>query len=168
MLELIWGSLNIGIFIYFLYICLKSAKNLHEKLGGFASLIFIFGLLAYMPNPNDENTNNKTFNSSNEIEKFSGDSYIIEKKLLESITSEIKLIIKLGENKNGEKLLTAQTSRNGFISGINWNVKNIIVEKSPTENKYFYNVYGLFEWNLLGLKLYSESKNFKGELNSKK
>ena len=71
-----------------------------------------------------------------------------------------------GENEN--KLISAQTNRSGFVIGTNWNVENVSIEKSKTDNKCFYNVSGTLEWKILGLKIYSESKYFKGEVELKK
>ncbi len=43
----------------------------------------------------------------------------------------------------------------------NWKTKNIRFEKSTIENKFIYNVTEILEWETLGLKLYTESKEFK-------
>jgi hypothetical protein len=173
MVEVIWGILNIGILIYFVIICLKSTKIIREKLGVFAVLIFVFGLLSFVGKPNDENPKIKIFDLQDQIKeaklnRFVGNTYSIEKKLEDNLMSQIELSIKFGENGNEKKLLTAYTNRSGFVSGTNWKTEMVNIQKSKTENKCYYNISGTLEWRLLGLKVYSEPKDFEGEMELKK
>jgi hypothetical protein len=173
MVELIWGILNITILIYFIIICFKSTKIIREKLGAFAVLIFVFGLLSFIGAPNDENPKIKIFDLQNQtkeakLNRFKGNTYLLRRKLDDNLMTKIELSISFGENENGKNLLTAYTSRTGFVSGTNWKTENISVEKSKTENKCFYNISGILEWRLLGLKIYSEPKDFDGEVELKK
>jgi hypothetical protein len=169
MLELIWGLLNIAILIYFVIICFKSTKVIKEKLGIFASLIFVLGLLSFIVKPSDEESKSKIFDLQNPTIKqnmFKENTFSTRIILEENLTTSIEMSIMFGENKN--KLISAQTNRSGFVSGTNWNVENVTIEKSKTDNKCFYNVSGRLEWKILGLKIYSESKYFKGEAELKK
>lgn len=166
MLELIWGLLNIVIFIYFIIVCLKSIKIVREKIGVFASIIFVFGLLSFMAKPNEKTNETKTFNLQNEQivkNKFTGNTFSKKIKLEDNLTSEITLSIKFGENENDLKLLTAYAIRSGFVSGTNLKVDNVIIEKSEKLNNYHYIVSGILEWRILGFEIYSESKDFEGE-----
>ena len=65
MLELIWGLINIAILIYFVIICFKSTKVIKEKLGIFASLIFVLGLLSFIAKPSDEESKSEIFDLQN-------------------------------------------------------------------------------------------------------
>lgn len=173
MLALLWGILNITVIVYFLIICIKSTKIISEKLGALASLIFVFGLLSFSSNPTDEPSKTKVFElerqANNEKPKvFNGNTYNIRKSLEDNLVSKIELAVTFGENENGKKRLTAYSYRNGFVCGTNWKTSMIMVEKSKTENKCFYNLSGIIEWRLLGLTLYSEPKHFKGALELKK
>jgi len=162
MIELIWSLLNIVIFIYFVIICFKATKIIRDKLGVFAALLFVFGLLSFIVRPNDEKFISKTFDL-NEHGKLEGDNYSRELKLEDNLTTEIRLYIAFREDERVKKLISAQTHRSGFVSGTNWNVEMINVEKLKEENNYFYHVRGVLEWNILGMKIYSEPKNFKGK-----
>jgi hypothetical protein len=169
MLELIWGLINIAILIYFVIICFKSTKVIKEKLGIFASLIFVLGLLSFIAKPSDEESKSEIFDLQNPTIKqntFKGNTFSTRIILEENLTTTIGMSIMFGENEN--KLISAQTNRSGFVSGTNWNVENVSIEKSKTDNKCFYNVSGTLEWKILGLKIYSESKYFKGEVELKK
>lgn len=59
MFELIWGILNGFLLIYFIVICFKSVKTVKEKLGIFATFIFVIGLLSFISKPNKKNLADK-------------------------------------------------------------------------------------------------------------
>ena len=169
MLELIWGLLNIAFLIYFAMICFKSTKVIKEKLGVLASLIFVLVLLSFTAKPSDEESKSKIFdlqNTTNKQNTLKGNTFLTRIILEEKLTSTIGMFIIFGENEN--KLISAQTNRSGFVSGTNWNVENVSIEKSKTDNKCFYSVSGTLDWKILGLKIYSESKYFKGVAELKK
>ena len=172
MLELIWGILNIAILIYFIIICFKATKIIRENIGKMASVIFVLGLLSFIGKSTEENTKTKSFNlqSINEtIEKnnFNGNTYSREKQLDNNLISNINISILFGENKNEKKLLNANVNRTGFVSGTDWKTKNINVSKLK-RNTYQYNITGTIDWRILGIKLYTELKEFEGTIELKK
>ena len=172
MLELFWGILNLAILIYFIIICFKIIKIVYENLGRIATLIFVIGLMSFISKPNDDENKVKSFDLQNENKEvisnnFTGD--ISSKKIVleENLTTKIEFYIQYGE-KNGEnKLLNAQTSRNGFVSGIDWKTKSIEIEKI-NNNSCKYNVIGLKDWKIFGIKIYTELKVFDGTFELKK
>ncbi len=173
MLELIWGILNITVLVYFIIICFKSTKIIREKLGILASLIFVFGLLSFISRPNDENSKANVFELENQTRKakpkaFNENTYFISKTLEDNLMSKIELSVKYGENEKGKKLLTAFIDRSGFVSGTSWKTEMVSVEKSIIKNKCLYRISGTLEWRLLGLKIYSQPKDFNGEMELKK
>lgn len=165
MIQLIWVVLNLVILIYFIIICFKSTRIIREKLGLLAAFVFVLGLLSLMDTPNNEQESPKIFDLQNQTEAdlFKGNTRLIESKLEENLATEIQLTIKVEENKNGRKPLTASTNRSGLVMGTSWKTQMITVNRSETENKYFYDVSGILEWKLMGLKMYSQRKDFKGE-----
>lgn len=165
MIQLIWAVLNLVILIYFIIICFKSTRVIREKLGVLAAFVFILGLLSLIGTPNNEHETQKIFDLQNkaEADPFKGNTRLIESKLEDNLTTEIQLTIKVEENKNERKPLTAFTNRSGFVMGTSWKTEMITVNHSETENKYFYEVFGTLEWKLMGLKMYSQRKKFKGE-----
>src|SRR5258705_4897776 len=54
MFYLLWMILNIVLFVFFIITCFRATKLIREKLGAFAAVIFVFGLLSFMRHPNDE------------------------------------------------------------------------------------------------------------------
>lgn len=170
MIEIIWGILNVIVIIYFIIICFKSVRAVRDKLGALASLIFALGLLSFIGKSNEENQGTKTFNLQEENvdpNKFDGNTYLRQLILENKLATNIELGVKFGENGAGKKLLSAYTTRTGFVSGTNWVPQMVSVDKSDKSGKsgkYNYYVTGTFEWRILGIKLYSENKNFEGEI----
>ena len=171
MFELIWGIFNGFLLIYFIVICFKSVKIIKEKIGVFASLIFVIGLLSFMSKPNEKNLADKNIdflNQSNPKKAFDGNSFFQEIKLEDNLTSDIGLSILVGEKENELIILNANCSRAGFISGTNWNVENIDIDKEKDKNYCNYIVNGIMEWKILGITIYSEHKLFNGKAILKK
>ena len=173
MFELIWGIFNVFIFIYFIIICFKSVKFIKEKIGVLASLIFVIGLLSFISKPNEKNLADKNIdflNQTNPKKAFNGNSFFQEISLEDNLASKIRLSILVGEKETENELtiLNANCSRSGFISGTNWNVENIDVDKQSDKNYCAYNVRGIMEWKILGITLFSEHKTFTGNAILKK
>lgn len=55
MVYLIWGLLNLGLVIYFLVLCFKATKLVREKIGLFAAVFFVLGLLTFIVQPVKDN-----------------------------------------------------------------------------------------------------------------
>ncbi len=165
MFELIWGILNGFLLIYFLIICFKSVRIVKEKLGVFASLIFVVGLLSFITKPDKKNLADKNIdvlNQTNPKKAFNGNSFFREIILEDNLTSEIGLSVLVGENEPNLIILNANCYRSGFISGTNWNVENIKIDNEKNKKYCTYLITGIMEWKILGITIYSEHKSFNG------
>jgi hypothetical protein len=165
MFELIWGILNGFILIYFIVICFKSVRIVKEKLGILASFIFVIGLLSFISKPDKKNLTDKNIdflNQTNPKKAFNGNSFFREITLEDNLTSKIGLSILFGENEPDLIILNANCYRSGFISGTNWNVENIEIDKEKNKKYCTYWVRGIMEWKILGITIYSEQKSFNG------
>ena len=172
MLELLWGTFNIAVLIYFIIICFKATKIIRENMGGLAAFIFVFGLLSFISKPSEDTSQNKVFNLENETtkiehNKFNGNTYSREKILEDKLTTDIRIFISFGQNTSEKKILYAKVYRNGFVSGTDWKTTNIYVSKLEKDN-YEYIVIGTIDWRILGIKLYTQAKVFKGKIELKK
>jgi len=167
MLEIIWGILNIGILVYFIIICFKAAKIIRENLGGWATLVFVLGLLSFMGKKEEDNSF-KSFNLQEEkkdtVQNYVGNSYGKDVLLEDNLATKIRAHISYGEDSTGKKLLKATASRDGFISGTYWNPSHFLVSKLDNKDNYEYDVIGTLEWKILGIRLYTESKEFIGKI----
>jgi hypothetical protein len=171
MLYLLWGLLNIGLFIFFVVICFRATKLVREKVGLFASIIFVFGLLSFMGNSNDDKDNKEPGSSQMRAWKFvSEDSidrnatFFIDVELEKTLISKYQLGIKYGKEKQGQLNIPISGSSftTGFVSGTNWKPSSIIVNRTSDNNKFEYYVVGIMEWKLLGATVYSQPKEYKG------
>lgn len=171
MLYLLWSLLNIGLFICFVFICFNATKLLRAKSGIFASVIFVFGLLSFIGNPNNENKepNSNQIKSWDFISKDSvnnNESYFVSVDLENTLVSKYTLGIQYGKDMLGQNNIpiSSYSSTTGLISGLNWKPVSIIVNRTNDNNKFDYSVYGVIEWKLLGAKLYSQPRNYKGSV----
>jgi hypothetical protein len=173
MIELIWGILNGFLLIYFIIVCFKSVKLIKEKIGVLASLIFVIGLLSFISKSDEKKITNKNIeilNQTNPRKAFSGNSYSTFVTLEDNLTSKIELRILYGEKESDKELtiLDVDCYRTGFTSGNNWNAVNIDVDKENSKIFCTYNVSGILDWKILGITIFSEVKNFKGNALLKK
>lgn len=169
MLEIIWGIVCLGVFSYFIIISFRSTKIIRKKFGLFAAAIFVFGLLSFIGNSETNEANLKTFNFQKVTKgirqnQFNNNSYFKEKKIEDNLINEIIITIQINENNSEKKLVKAWANRNGLSIGTIWRTKTITVNKLESTNLYQYDVFGTLDWKLLGLNLFSESKEFKGTI----
>jgi hypothetical protein len=172
MLLLLWGLLNISLFLFFITICFKGTKLIREKLGLLASIIFVFGLLSFMgntTNPENQNPeNNKTrkweFTPVEKITSNTTQFFTIE--LEKTLISKYELDILYGQDQASKTIvpINAYSLTSGFVSGTNWKPLMIRVDTTEKNGKLLYWVEGVVEWKLLGSTIYSQSKNYKGSV----
>jgi hypothetical protein len=171
MTYLLWGLLNIGLFIFFILLCFKATKLIREKVGLFASIVFVFGLLSFVGHSNNDNDNEEPNSNRIKTWKFTSEdslnknaTYLVDVDLEKTLVSKSYLGIKYGKDKQGEVNIPicAYSSTIGLTSGRNWKPISIIVNTTSNNNKFEYFVYGVVEWKLLGATIYSQLKEYKG------
>jgi hypothetical protein len=169
MIYLLWSLLNIGLSLFFIAICFKATKLVREKIGLFASIVFISGLLSFVGisnNDNKELSSNyiKTWKFVSEDSLKNNESHLLNIELDKTLIAKYDLGIKYGKDRQGQINIpiSAYSSTNGFISGINWKPISIIVNTTDDNNKFEYSVDGVMEWKLLGATIYSQLKEYKG------
>jgi len=171
MIYLLWGLINVGLFIFFIVVCFKATKLIRENVGLFASIIFVFGLLSFIGQSNND-SDNKELNS-NQIKSWkfnsedslnNAESFFLDIDLEKNLVSEFNLGIKYVRIKESlENMpISANSSMTGFVSGTSWKPKSIIVKRTNTNDRFNYFVAGVVEWKLLGMTVYLQSKDYKG------
>ena len=171
MLYLIWGLLNISLFLYFLIICFKATGLIREKVGLLASIIFVVGLLSFIGQSNNKNDNKEP--NSNQIKTW---KFISEDSINRNSTSSLDIVLEktlvskynfgLKYGKDERQLnvpISAYSWTTGFVSGTNWKPIAIVVNRTAENNKFEYFVDGVVEWKILGLTIYSQLKGYKGK-----
>ena len=170
MTYLLWGLLNMGLFLFFIVICFKATKLIREKIGLFASVIFVVGLLSFVghsthDNNKEPNSNHiKTWTFISEDSLKCNVSYLLYIDLEKTPVSKYELGIKYGKDKEGKNNIpiSAYSSTTGFMNGTNWKPISIIINRTDDNNKFEYFVDGVVEWKILGATIYSQLKEYKG------
>jgi hypothetical protein len=171
MLILIWGLLNIALFIYFISICFKATKFIRERMGTLASIVFVLGLLPFSSRSlkNDENKEPNTnqyktwkFTLKDSLSGINSSDVRLEKTMV----SNYNLSITYGTGKRSNSCIpiSACSFNTGLIIGTSWKPIIINVDTTSVINKLQYFVVGTVDWTLLGLTLYSQHKEYNGTL----
>jgi hypothetical protein len=171
MLYLFWALLNIGLFIFFVFICFNAAKRIKEKFGLVASVVFVFGLLSFVGHSDDDESNNKP--NTNYIQTWDlrtsdslaeGYRYFAEIELEKTLISKYNLAI--GYNKDSVAKNSVPVSAfsrvTGFQNGTNWKPVSIIVNPTTDSRTFEYEVDGTVGWKLLGMTVYYQPRHWKG------
>jgi len=58
MLYLIWGLINLALFIVFIGLCLGATKLMRQRFGSLTCIFFVFGLLSFAGGTNDDDDGN--------------------------------------------------------------------------------------------------------------
>lgn len=176
MLYILWGLLNIGLFLFFIGTCFKATKLLRDKVGFLSSFIFILGLFLFIVHSNNNRDNKKS--NSNQIKTWqfaSEDSlsrnatFLLELDLEKTVLATYTLGISYGKDQLQQMNIpiSAYSSTSGFISGTNWKPISIMVTNTSDNNKFIYRVDGVMEWQLLGATIYSQTKTYQGFASTK-
>jgi hypothetical protein len=175
MTHLLWGLLNIGIFLFFISVCINATKLLRREIGLFAAVIFVFGLLSFVAGSNDKSDNLEPNSNQTKTWKFvsadslkSSNTYFHEIDLEKTWFTKYELGIIYGKEQQKNIPINAYSSVTGFLSGTNWKPISIIVNRTDNNNRFEYAVDGVVEWNLLGLTIFSQMKEFRGIISIKR
>ncbi len=171
MIYLIWSLLNLGLVIYFLVICLKAIKLLRERVGVFAAVIFVFGLLSFLGQSAQDSYRKRTdsndlktwtFVSENSLEEHVVSFEEIE--LEANIISKRHLRVKYGNIAQSQYNIPISASpyTSGFCSGTDWIPVAINVYSINNNKEFKYSVIAVIEWKLMGLTLYNQQKKYDG------
>jgi hypothetical protein len=171
MLHLLWALINIGLFIFFVFICFNAAKLIKERFGLLASVIFVFGLLSFVGHSESDEEYNKpntrsmqTWNLRTSDSSDEGYSYVAEVELEKTLISKYNLGIGYDKDSLVKKStpVSAFSWITGFQSGTSWNPVSIIVNQTTGNNTFEYEVDGTVGWRLLGMTVYHQPKHWKG------
>jgi len=170
MIYLLWALLNIALFISFIGICFRATKLIRDRIGVFASIIFVFGLLSFIGQSNNDNYNKEPnsnqiktwkFLSEDSLNRRSTNSLFIN--LEKTSISKYELYISYSiDQQQMNTPISASSSTTGFIAGTNWKPASIVVNRTTDDDKFEYIVNGVVEWKLLGATIYTQGKNYHG------
>lgn len=169
MAHLIWGLLNLSLFIYFIITCFKLVKVAKKQIGGFATIVFVFGLLSFVGGSKSDSNTAKfcqsemfKFALEDSLEQNSGKfSHIV---IANHLVTKYDLGLSYGKETTSKSNtpISAYSGTTGLVMGTKWKPLNINILKTTENNKFRYVVYGIVEWKLLGATLYTQSKVYQG------
>ncbi|RRB07503.1 hypothetical protein [Larkinella rosea] len=169
MLYLIWTLVNIGLFVYFIFLCAQSARLLKEKTGFYASVIFVFGLVSLAVNSGRKtsifkgNPDERTWKLVEKKEIIPNSIRFSEQAIDDNMLFSILLRVENGTEKTTAKTIPVEAHSFviGSITGYQWEPTLISVNATNGAN-YAYRVIGILHWKLLGISLYSQPKMYAG------
>lgn len=169
-LYFIWAILNIVLGLFFLLLCFRAIRLIKEEYGRWATIVFIFGLIAFGCNSNKneasvQDAKQWKFVSNDSL--FQGNSKGADR--FASIMIEEKGVCKHGlgiryykDFTTREKtILSAVTTNEGWTAGTKWTPVSVIVN-SIADDKIEYDVNALEEWQLFNITFISRTKEYKG------
>ncbi len=91
------------------------------------------------------------------------DGHIFNKDIVleKELSTTISVTISFKEYNQQTRVLNAYTDMTGFVSGTEWKTSNVDITKNK-ENSYNYEIIGTKDWKLLGIRIYTQLKDFKG------
>lgn len=165
MLQLLWGIINIGLFLFFAYVSIRAVKLVYEKIGLLAAVVFVVGLMSVSQSEGGSTRykkDNEGFISEDSIK--TGTRTMINVCIDKNLLSSRDLFIHYGKSKQGNlnTPINASSAVNGFVSGISWEPQSVSVSRTSNDGEFSYNVLGTVVWKLMGIKLYSQAKQYEG------
>lgn len=176
MFYLLWCVLNIGLFIWFIFVCIKATRYIREKFGLIAAGIFVFALFSFISRPVSEFDNRmpnsnmaKTWNFQFPDSLDQRSTYLMQAEMNKTwiSTYHIGVVYAKDEMYKANFPVRASTWTTGLNSGTSWQPISIVVNPTDDINKFTYSVVGTVKWSLLTIPIYVESKKWEGTIFSK-
>ncbi len=170
MVFLLWAILNVVLFLSFIFICFRATKLIRRELGVIFSIIFVFGLLSFIAQPNN---GNGKLGEQFKFDLFKDNSKSLENSKFVSTILDSNLIFKIlltvqYHKKDSTALITpvdGSSTTTGIIAGNRW--KAFAVSTNVEGTKIKYSVLGAIEWKLLGFNVYTQKKYYTGFIETK-
>ncbi|WP_430410781.1 hypothetical protein [Kordia sp.] len=162
-MYIIWSLINAAFVIFFFALVLslftKGKKLFNNKYGNPIIIVLVLGVLGIINAKDKELDNTYVLNGTVTQSDVTKE---INTKLEENLSLTFHLSVRFTKDAKGEFVPVSSQSRlDGFISGFQWEYKNIVINKN-TDGSFSYEAYGLLHWGLLGIELYTQNKDFEG------
>jgi hypothetical protein len=164
MLYLLWGILNIAIFLFFIITCFRAISLVKQELGLLTAVVFVIGLMSLSGTANSSKDFRKqVFANRDTTDQHSAGSLHLD--LERTWISKYTLGVYYAAGKESKQVvaLEAYSSTDGWSSGTDWEPENISIRPTANGQKMQYEVWGNVRWTLLGLTVYRKAKHYTGE-----
>lgn len=170
MFHLIWAILNIALFVFILYICIRLTRVINKRYGLLAAFIGVMLLMSAINKDRDSERNRKADNKYGRWEFNNKDSAEQNSVKFASVTIDRNwmnmqnLHFTYGTVQQGRQILPidASTSEEGWGNSTEWQPHYILV--SADSQRLHYQVLVTVKWQLLGIQVYSQVKSYNGSV----
>lgn len=152
MVYLLWSVLNLAALAWFVFISFSVLKLIKDNMGSPALVIFILGSLSFIK----DTISIKGSQPVTDQQLITATS-IVNRDLLYSNTLSYYY-----PKDSGSTEMYGEVLQTGLVVGHAW--KSLPPTFYFKNKKLYYSIRGNHEWKFLGLTLYSEPKEFKGQI----
>ncbi len=164
MIHLIWSTINILIFLYFLYLMIgfivKGRKIFNPQFKVVSIFIMIIGVVQIVSGSNSEKKSNKIVITENYNREHQTE--FKEIVLEDNLTFDISVSLEYSVAQNEFVPIESNSFLTGLVSGYEWEFRHIDFNTLTSNNKIAFVANGVLKWNLFGITVYSEIKRFTG------
>lgn len=159
-----------GLFLFFVFSCVRASILLRAQMGLFTSIVFVAGLLSFIARPPDDGRVNALVKPATKgwvspvndglDRNFSTRNVSLEK----TAGLDLDLLISYGQHKTTNQKIPyrAVTFTTGFTGGLVWRPDVITIQPTNDSALFAYYVTGFLYWKLLGKTVYTQQKRYKG------
>jgi len=164
MIHLIWSIINLIIVLYFFYLIIgfigKGKQMFNSQFKVVSIFVMLIGIVQIISAANSEEKTNRITISNNYNKK--NNSKVEKVKLEDNLTFDINMLVKYSIEQNELIPIESNSFLTGFVSGYDWEFKSIETNNYKPNEKSEFTANGILKWNLFGITVYSESKEFNG------
>lgn len=161
----IWIIINTVALIAAIYLFYHYTRLIYRRVNAFVAIIFVFLSLNFLGRnvQNNQKTNKIQLNTNTqslEAEKF--ENIVVQDTYL----SKIYLSVSYKQEYRTQTTvpLTVESYQSGLLFGRFWEQSHISLQKT-SNTEFSYIITGTYDWRLLGISIFKQSKSFNGKIN---
>ncbi len=161
---ILWMLLNTCLGFFVLYIIYRLTKVAYIKAGSIGAITIVLIIITIICKPVKSNNNLQTktwnFKTADSVRWFRSGYFIaIENNPVFNIQLDVTSLS--DKNRLVQEPLKASTQITGIVGGNDWIPQNILL--TAKNDSFYYIVSGRLDWKLLGITVFTQQKNFRGE-----
>ena len=163
-MHIIWALINTAFAILFFALVLtlfaKGKRLFNNKYGNPIIVVLFLGVMSFM-NGKDKEFKNQQSHNGKEIKTNTSRSH--HEYLEQNISLTFHLDVRFKKNEAGKFIPSySKSSLSGFTSGLQWECKYVDID-SLQDGSFSFIVSGVVHWNLFGIGMYTQPKDFEGK-----
>jgi len=159
MQNILWSTLNVVLFAGLVYVFFQAAKLVKQHIGWLAAVFFVIGLLFIANRPASSLPSNENLLPGIPKNAPLGNASTLKLIHLGS-SNELNLLAEYHQNNGLVRPRGLYANVSGFLLGHTWQPITGLLEQRGSQ--LYYNAVLTHNWNLLGIRVFSQTTNFKG------